>query len=156
MTPAIVQLRHLKVSHVVHRYAHDPGRSDYGREAVERLAVDPSRVFKTIVCTLNDGRLAVGVVPVAARLSTKALAQACGARNADLASADDVRRATGYVLGGVSPLGHKRTLPTVLDASMRSYDTVFVSAGRRGLEVGLAPTDLADATGVGFADLQAG
>lgn len=155
MTPAITLLKRSKTPHSVHRYAHDDTRDDYGQEAAEQMGVAAERVFKTLVCALDDGRLAVGVVPVAARLSMKALAAALDTRSATLAAADDVRRATGYVLGGVSPLGQKRTLPTLLDASMQRFDTVFVSAGRRGLEVELAPADLARLTGASFVDLQA-
>lgn len=142
MTPAVALLRKRGVAHEVHAYEHDPDTPSFGLEAAEKLGVEPGRVFKTLVVKLDDGRLAVGIVPVSGQLNLKRMAQACGARKAAMADPDAVRRATGYVLGGVSPLGQKKRLATVLDASAAGFDTVYVSAGKRGLDVELAPADL--------------
>jgi Cys-tRNA(Pro)/Cys-tRNA(Cys) deacylase len=141
-TPATAAVTKAKLEHRIHEYRHDPAAPSYGLEAAEQLGVDPAGVFKTLVAEV-DGRLAVAVVPVAARLDLKALAAAAGGRRAVLAEAADAERATGYVLGGISPLGHRKRLPVFLDESMGDRTTVFVSAGRRGLELELAPADLA-------------
>ncbi len=129
------------VAHTVHTYEHDPGAASYGLEAAEALGVDPRRVFKTLLAAL-DGRLVVGIVPVTGQLDLKALASSLGGKRAEMADPAAAERATGYVVGGISPLGQKRRHPTVLDASALEFDTVLVSAGRRGLEVELAPQDL--------------
>jgi len=144
MTPAVALLRKRGIAHEVHAYAHDPETPSFGLEAADKLGVEAGRVFKTLVVKLDDGRLAVGIVPVSGQLNLKRMAQACGARKAAMADPDAVRRATGYVLGGVSPLGQKKRLETVLDASAANWTTVYVSAGRRGLDVELAPADLQD------------
>jgi Cys-tRNA(Pro)/Cys-tRNA(Cys) deacylase len=125
----------------VRPYGHDPATESYGEEAARALGVDPARVFKTLL-TRVDGDLAVAVVPVAARLDLKALAAALGAKRADLAEPAVAERATGYVVGGISPFGQRRRLPTVVDSSALSYDSVLVSGGRRGLDVEVAPADL--------------
>ncbi|HJV09793.1 MAG TPA: Cys-tRNA(Pro) deacylase [Acidimicrobiales bacterium] len=151
-TPATAAVAKAKVEHRIHEYRHDPAAPSYGLEAAEQLGVDPAGVFKTLVAEV-DGRLAVAVVPVAARLDLKALAAAAGGRKAVMAEPADAERATGYVVGGISPLGHRRRLPVYLDESMRERDTVFVSAGRRGLELELAPQDLARLTGGVFGSL---
>jgi Cys-tRNA(Pro)/Cys-tRNA(Cys) deacylase len=144
MTPAIAIVRKAGVAHNVHEYAREPGAASFGEEAAEALGVPRARVFKTLLVMLNTDpkQLAVAVVPVAGRLNLKAFAAACGAKKAEMADSRDAERATGYVVGGISPLGQKRRLPLVLDASARAFDTVFVSAGRRGLEIELAPQDL--------------
>ncbi len=129
------------VTHRVHEYAHDPSAESYGSEAAQALGVEPARVHKTLVVTVErNGRweLAVGVVPVDAQLDLKALATALGAKRADMAKATDVERSTGYVLGGISPLGQRKALATVIDEDAILHDTIFVSAGRRGLEIELA------------------
>src|SRR5690348_3660500 len=151
-TPATAAVAKAKVEHRIHEYVHDPATPSYGLEAAEQLGVDPSAVFKTLVAEV-DGRLAVAVVPVAARLDLKALASAAGGRKAVMAEPADAERATGYVVGGISPLGHRKRLPVFLDASMQDRATVMVSAGRRGLELELAPGDLAMLSGGTFADL---
>ena len=151
-TPATVALARAGVDHVLHPYDHDPRSESYGLEAAESLGVDPVRVFKTLVATL-DGRLAVGIVPVSGRLDLKALARALGGSRATMAEIADAERATGYVAGGISPLGQKRQLPTVVDASALAHPTVFVSGGRRGLDVELAPADLIRLTDAVTADL---
>lgn len=151
-TPATAAVAKAKVEHRIHEYRHDPAAPSYGLEAAEQLGVDPAGVFKTLVAEV-DGRLAVAVVPVAARLDLKALAAAAGGRKALMAEAADAERATGYVVGGISPLGHRKRLPVFLDSSMQDRATVLVSAGRRGLELELAPADLARLSGGTFAAL---
>lgn len=142
MTPGINSARKARVTHTIHEYSHDPASASYGTEAAEKMGVDPSRVFKTLVVTVDGRELAVGVVPVSAMLSMKRIAKAAGAKKAAMADPAEVQRATGYVLGGVSPLGQKKRLKTFIDQSASDFDTVFVSAGRRGLEIELAPADL--------------
>ena len=142
MTPAVALAKRAGIRFVVHQYEHDPGHPSYGEEAAERLGVDPGRVFKTLVFSLDGRRLAVAVVPVSAMLDLKAAAKALGGKKAAMASAAEVERSTGYVLGGVSPLGQKRRLASLIDESARDLETLFVSAGRRGLEIELAPRDL--------------
>jgi Cys-tRNA(Pro)/Cys-tRNA(Cys) deacylase len=129
------------VAHQVHRYEHDPAVASYGLEAAEALGLDGSQVFKTLV-TDAGGRLVVAVVPIEALLDLKALAAAMGAKSAEMADPSAAERATGYVVGGISPVGQKRRLPTVVDESAAAWETVFVSGGRRGLEIELAPRDL--------------
>jgi Cys-tRNA(Pro)/Cys-tRNA(Cys) deacylase len=140
-TPATALLAKQKVSHVLHTYDHDPRHESYGLEAVEALGLDPERVFKTLVAEV-DGKLTVGVVPVTGQLDLKSLAAAAGGKKAKMADPAAAQRATGYVLGGISPLGHRSRLPVVIDASAEKFETVHCSAGRRGLEVELAPADL--------------
>jgi Cys-tRNA(Pro)/Cys-tRNA(Cys) deacylase len=144
-TPAIALLEALKIEYRVHSYPHRAGAA-YGPEAAEALGIDPARVFKTLV-TEVDGALTVGVLPVVASLDLKALAAAVGGKRAKMADISAAERATGYVAGGISPLGQKKRLATVLDASARDHETVYCSGGRRGLEVELTPADLAELTG---------
>ncbi len=134
------------VPFTLHQYAHDPAVASYGDEAAAALGLDPRRVLKTLVAVV-DGELTVAVVPVAAQLDLKGLAAAAGGKRAALAPVADAERATGYVAGGISPLGGRRRLPTMVDASALDHPTVFVSAGRRGLEIELAPADLIRLTG---------
>lgn len=140
-TPATVTLTRAGVPFTLHGYDHDPRSASFGLEAADALGVDPARVFKTLVASL-DGRLVVGIVPVAGQLDLKALARALGGAKATMADVADAERATGYVAGGISPLGQKRRLPMALDASATGFRTVFVSGGRRGLDVELATDDL--------------
>ncbi|MBB5210021.1 Cys-tRNA(Pro) deacylase [Microbulbifer hydrolyticus] len=153
MTPAINTARKANIRHSIHEYAHDPAAESYGLEAATKLQVDPAQVFKTLVVNLDGKALAVGIIPVNSQLSMKRIAGAAGAKKAEMADKQDVQRSTGYVLGGVSPLGQKRLLPTFLDDSARSYETIFVSAGRRGLEIELSSQDLLTVTKGGFATL---
>lgn len=145
-TPATVALTAAGVPYTVHSYDHDPASASYGEEAAEALGVAPERVFKTLVADV-DGTLTVAVVPVAGTLDLKALASAVGGKKAAMADPALAERTTGYVRGGISPLGQRKKLPTVLDASADGHPTICVSAGRRGLEVELAPGDLAALTG---------
>jgi Cys-tRNA(Pro)/Cys-tRNA(Cys) deacylase len=129
------------VAHRVLRYHHDPAAASFGEEAARVLGLDPASVGKTLVARV-DGALVVAVVPVTDRLDLKALARAVGGRRAAMADPGDAERATGYVVGGISPLGQRRHLPVVVDAPLAALDEIFVSGGRRGLELGLAPGDL--------------
>jgi Cys-tRNA(Pro)/Cys-tRNA(Cys) deacylase len=153
-TPATALLEKQRVSHTLHSYDHDPRHESYGLEAAEALGVEPGRVFKTLVAEV-DGALTVGVVPVTGQLDLKALAAAAGGKKAKMAEVAAAERATGYVAGGISPLGQRKRLPVVLDASARDFATVFCSAGRRGLEVELAPADLVRLTGAVVAPISA-
>jgi len=140
-TPATALLAKHKVPHQVHEYAHDQRSASYGAEASKLLGLPAERVFKTLVAEV-DGALTVGVVPVAGQLDLKALAAAAGGKKARMAEVAAAERATGYVAGGISPLGHRKRLPVVLDSSAAAHETIFCSAGRRGLEIELAPADL--------------
>jgi Cys-tRNA(Pro)/Cys-tRNA(Cys) deacylase len=152
-TPATVLLARRKVAHRLHSYAHGGGQA-YGPEAAELLGLDPARVFKTLVAEV-DGALTVGVVPVSATLDLKALAAAVGGKRARMAEIAAAERATGHVAGGISPLGQRKRLPVVVDSSAEEFATVFCSAGRRGLEVELAPADLVRLTGARLAPIAA-
>ncbi len=142
MTPAINLARKNRIAHKVHEYSHDPSGDSYGLEAAEKLGLPAERVFKTLVVSLDNRSLAVGVVPVSSMLSMKRIAKAAGAKRASMANQTDVERSSGYVLGGISPLAQKKPLKTVIDASARQFQTIYVSAGRRGLEIELSPQDL--------------
>jgi len=142
MTPGINVAKQRKITHKVHEYAHDPSSESYGLEAAEKLGVADARVFKTLVVNLDNTTLAVGVIPVSSMLSMKLIAKAAGAKKAVMAAQADVERSTGYVLGGVSPLGQKTRLKTIIDSSAKQFSTIYVSAGRRGLEIELSPDDL--------------
>jgi Cys-tRNA(Pro)/Cys-tRNA(Cys) deacylase len=144
-TPATVALTAAGVAYTVHSYEHDPSHPSYGEEAAEAMGVSPDRVFKTLVAEV-DGVLTVAVVPVSGQLDLKALAAAVGGKRAVMADPALAERTTGYVRGGISPLGQRRKLPTVLDSSASAHPTICVSAGRRGLEVELSPGDLAELT----------
>jgi Cys-tRNA(Pro)/Cys-tRNA(Cys) deacylase len=144
-TPAIQALERAGVDYTLHPYEHDPARTSYGLEAAEVLGVDPARVFKTLLAEA-DGRLVVAIVPVAGSLDLKALARAVGARRAAMAEPAAAQSATGYVVGGISPLGQRTAHPTVVDSSALDHPTVLVSAGRRGLDVEVAPAVLVTLT----------
>jgi Cys-tRNA(Pro)/Cys-tRNA(Cys) deacylase len=144
-TPATVALTAAGVEFTVHAYDHDPSHPSYGEEAAEAMNVSPDRVFKTLVAEV-DGELTVAVVPVAGSLDLKALAAAVGGKRATMADPAAAERTTGYVRGGISPLGQRKKLRTVLDSSASAHPTICVSAGRRGLEVELSPNDLAKLT----------
>lgn len=159
-TPATQALVKAKITHLVHSYDHDSSTAAYGTEAVDvltaRLGVEPAQIFKTLVVKTSDGKLGVAVLPVPEKLSLKAAAAALGASKAAMADQTDAQRATGYVVGGISPLGQRRTLPTVIDASALRWDRVLCSAGRRGLEIDLDPNDLVRLTGATVAEITAG
>jgi Cys-tRNA(Pro)/Cys-tRNA(Cys) deacylase len=140
-TPATVALTRAGVRFTQHAYVHDPGTPSYGSEAAERIGLDPAQVFKTLIASV-DGQLVTAVVPVAGWLDLKALAKAAGGKRASMAEPRDAERATGYVVGGISPVGQRRTHRTVVDASATDFRTIYVSGGRRGFDLGLAPDDL--------------
>ena len=140
-TPATAALAAAGVPFVLHPYAHDPSAASYGTEAAEALGIAPEKVFKTLMVEV-EGRLAVGVVPVSGNLDLKAFAAALGAKKASMADPAAAERRTGYVLGGISPLGQRQSSPTVIDSSARELETMLVSGGKRGLDIELAPADL--------------
>jgi Cys-tRNA(Pro)/Cys-tRNA(Cys) deacylase len=152
MTPAVLALRKAGVRFAVHEYDHDPRSDSFGLEAATALGLDPDRVYKTLLASA-DGRLVVAVVPVSTKLDLKAMARAAGASKATMADVRDAERATGYVAGGISPFGQRRAHPTVVDETVELWDTVYVSGGRRGLDVEIAPADLIDVTGATVADI---
>ncbi|MFF2495105.1 Cys-tRNA(Pro) deacylase [Agromyces sp. NPDC058064] len=151
-TPATLALARAGVAFTALAYEHDPRAQAYGLEAAEKLGLDPDRVFKTLLAQI-DGELAVGIVPVARQLDLKALAAALGGKRAEMADPRLAERKTGYVVGGISPIGQKTPLPTVLDESAILCETIYVSGGRRGLDLELAPDDLLDVTGGRFASI---
>lgn len=149
-TPATLALAHAGIAFTAHAYEHDPRAAAYGLEAAEKLGLDPDRVFKTLLANV-DGRLAVAIVPVARQLDLKAFAHALGGKRAEMADPAVAERKTGYVVGGISPIGQKTALPTVLDETAIICETIFVSGGRRGLDLELAPDDLLAVTGGRYA-----
>ncbi|MDI5985192.1 Cys-tRNA(Pro) deacylase [Halomonas sp. M4R5S39] len=153
MTPAVKALEKAGVAFSLASYEHDPRTPAYGEEAARALGLSPDEVFKTLLARLDDGRLVVAIVPVSGQLDLKALARAAGARKAVMAEAEAAERATGYVLGGISPLGQKKRLATFLDASAERFGAIHVSGGRRGLEIRLVPQDLMLLTGARLATL---
>ena len=149
-TPATVALVRAGIPYTAHAYEHDPRATSFGLEAAQALGLDPDEVFKTLLAMV-DGRAVVGIVPVSGSLDLKALAAAAGGRRAEMADAATAQRLTGYVLGGISPIGQKRPLPTFVDDTAEVLDTVYVSGGRRGFDIGLAPADLLAITGGAYA-----
>lgn len=144
-TPATTALTRLGIDFSAHAYHHDPAAESYGREAADALGVDAERIFKTLLASV-DGALVVGIVPVPASLDLKALARAADGRKSLMADPADAERATGYVVGGISPVGQRRRLRTLIDSSAARHDTILVSGGRRGFDIELAPDDLVAAT----------
>ncbi|MGI9005119.1 MAG: Cys-tRNA(Pro) deacylase [Streptosporangiaceae bacterium] len=151
-TRATQELTRLSIPHTVHPYQHQDPAGGYGPEAAAALGVPPEQVFKTLVASV-DGQLTVAVVPVAGQLSLKALAEAAGGKRAEMAKPEEAARATGYVVGGISPIAQRRRLPVLVDATALDWPTVYCSAGQRGLQVQLAPADLVRATGAVVAPL---
>ncbi|CAN7442317.1 Cys-tRNA(Pro) deacylase [Knoellia sp. LjRoot47] len=151
-TPATAALTRAKIAYAVRAYEHDPAAESFGLEAAQALGVAPARVFKTLLVDTGTG-LAVGVVPVDGTLDLKAIASALGVKKVAMADPDAAERSSGYVVGGISPIGQKRSLPTVVDVSATTHDTVLVSGGRRGLDLELSPEDLVRATGATLAPI---
>ena len=143
MTPAVAQAKKAKIPFTLHEYDHDPTVRAFGMEAAERLGVDPEQLFKTLVVDTCGSNLAVAVVPVAVQLNLKALAKVLGVKKTAMADKQLVEKTTGFLTGGVSPLGQKKHLKTIIDISAQNFDQIYVSAGRRGLQMALSPLDLA-------------
>ncbi|MBB1377180.1 Cys-tRNA(Pro) deacylase [Pseudoalteromonas distincta] len=153
MTPAIELLKKQKIPFEVLSYEHDAGNSQYGLEAVEKLNLDSAQVYKTLVLETHERQLIVAVTPVSQQVNLKQLAKLCGAKKVAMAAPQKVQASTGYILGGVSPLGQKKRLATFIHSSASLFDTIYVSAGKRGLEIALSPTNLAALTDAKFGDL---
>ncbi len=155
MTPAINLAKKKKIAHTIHQYHHDPRAVSYGLEAVEALGQNPEQVFKTLLFCLNGEpkNLAVAVIPVDQKLNLKQAAKAAKGKKAEMANPDIAQKTTGYVVGGISPLGQKKALPTFIHQSAAGQETICVSAGKRGLEIELSPRDLASLTRGQFAEL---
>lgn len=156
MTPALDLLKKHRAEHRVHSYEHDPKSASYGLEAAEKLGLDPQQVFKTLLASSEKGELLVAVVPVVGTLDLKALAHAAGVKKCEMADPAVAQRATGYLVGGISPLGQKKRLRTFIDDSAQNFASIHVSAGRRGLEVELAAVVLAEHTQGKFAGIGRG
>ncbi len=156
MTPATKQLDKARISYQLHRYEHDPKAESYGGEAADKLGLDPGRVFKTLLASSEKGELLVAVVPVNGLLDLKALAQAAAVKKTDMADPAAAQRSTGYLVGGISPLAQKKRLRTFIDSSACDWPSIFVSGGRRGLEIELAAEDLASQTQGQFAAIGRG
>lgn len=146
MTPGIRQAEKAGIPFKIKEYQHDPNSTSYGEEAANALGVPQTEVFKTLLAQSNDGKLVVAVVPVAGTLDLKALAKACGCKKMEMADPVKAEKTTGYVVGGISPLGQKKRLPTFIDNSAQALKTMHVSAGKRGLEISLQPEDLLQLT----------
>jgi Cys-tRNA(Pro)/Cys-tRNA(Cys) deacylase len=153
MTPAIDKAKKLKLAFNIHQYTHDDNAISYGQEAADKLGVEHHRVFKTLVVSNPDGAMAVAVIPVSSLLNLKLFAKALGWKKVAMADKVALTRATGYVLGGVSPLGQKKSLKTLIDSRAQQFTTIFVSAGKRGLEMELAAEDLVNAVQGKFANI---
>lgn len=153
MTPAINAAKKNKISFQLHEYSHDASSDSYGEEASQKLGISTERVFKTLVVSVDSKVLIVAIIPVSSMLSMKLIAKAFGGKKAVMALKSDVERSTGYVLGGVSPLGQKKRLKTFIDSSASQYTSLFVSAGKRGLEIELSPIDLQQLTQGKMAEL---
>lgn len=154
MTPCIKLLKKMKKEYKLHQYEHDSASSSYGEEAASKLQTPQERVFKTLVVMSDKQEFCVGIVPVSNKLSLKTVAKAIGAKKISMAEPKDVEKMTGYILGGVSPLGQKKWLKTLIDVSAIDFETIFVSAGKRGLEVELSPTLLQELLSAKFENIK--
>lgn len=155
MTPAINILKKNKCDFKIHKYDHDPDCTNFGKEAAQKLGLDESRVFKTLLVQLTPKELVVGVIPVNKSMSLKAIANHFKAKSGVMADKKEAQKVTGYLLGGISPLGQKKRLRTVIDISAKDFDTIYVSGGKRGLDIEVLPQDLEKLLSCGFADIVA-
>ncbi|ATC97015.1 Cys-tRNA(Pro) deacylase [Pseudoalteromonas tunicata] len=153
MTPAVLFAKKNNIEFTLHQYEHDPHHQSFGLEAAEKLNLAACEVFKTLVIELDNHQLAVAILPVTHQLNLKLVAKALGMKKAQMAEPQKVERTTGYVLGGVSPLGQKKRLSTVIDSSAQQLESLYISGGRRGLEIQLAPNDLQQVLNAQFAPL---
>jgi len=153
MTPAVKLLDKLKVAYQLHQYQHDDNAPSYGLEAAEKLSVNSQRIFKTLVVEAEANKLAVAIVPVDKQLQLKAMATSIGSKKTSMADPKKVQSSTGYVLGGVSPLGQKKQLKTIIDASAKQFNSIFVSGGKRGLEIEISPLVIAEILKANFCDI---
>jgi len=153
MTPAVKQVINKKIDYQLHQYLHDANAKSFGEEAAEKLNINAAQVFKTLVVITDCQQLAVAIVPVTTQLNLKLMAKTIKVKKVKMAEAKKVEASTGYVLGGVSPLGQKRSLVTIIDNSSKNFDSIYVSAGKRGLEIELNVNDLAKLTQGSFAEI---
>lgn len=154
MTPAIQIAKKSKIKYTIHEYEHDTSNTSYGEEAALKLNLSFEQVFKTLLVELSSKKLAVAVLPVSNQLSLKNISSCLKEKKAVMANKDDAQRSTGYLLGGISPLGQKKRLQTVIDKSALNFETIFVSAGKRGMDVELNPNDLAKLLNASFVDIK--